>query len=200
MKLDLRLLSLVGAAALLAPGVARADDPATVREAYQQLLASGCDATKLGSPISARVLRNVPYAQQGKIFKSPELTYLYEHDGGWYTPTDANADVTAADRACVRKLDAQEVALRKRVKLKKPIEQAITRHTGGVLEMTRLVESDFRKFKQTERTVDGMREWSAHFEGGGAALISVLCRLPAADAKAKPPAWGKLDCHVIAAG
>lgn len=200
MKLELGLLSLVGAAALVVPGVAHADDPATVRDAYRELLASGCDVSRLGSPISARVLRNVPYALQGKIFKSAELTYLYEHDGGWYQPTDANADVTAADRACVRKLDAQEVALRKRVKLKKPIEQAITRHTGVVLEMTRLVEADFKKFSQTERTDGGMRVWTAYFEGGGAALITIECKVPAADAKAKPAVWGKLDCHVLAAG
>ena len=204
MKLDRLLLSTVLGAVVLAPSSVRAghEDPSTVLDAYVQLRDEGCDVSQLGSPIAVRALRNVPYAQQGKIFKSEELTYLYAHDGGWYAPSDADADVGSADdRACVRKLDAQEQKLRRRVKLKKPIEQAVTRHPGAVLDMTRLVLADFKKFRQSERTRGGMRVWTLEFEAGGAAaLVTVECKLPDADAKAKPPAWSKLECNVLAAG
>lgn len=204
MKLDRLLLSVTLGALVLSPPPAHAgyEDPSTVLDAYTQLRDEGCDVSQLGSPIAVRALRNVPYAQQGKIFKSAELTYLYERDGGWYRPTDASADVgSAADRACVRKLDAQEKKLRKRVKLKPSIEQAITRHTGAVLDMTRLVLADFKTFRQSEQTRDGVRMWTVEFEAGGAAaLVTVQCKLPDADARAKPPAWAKLECHVLAAG
>ncbi len=200
MKLHSLLVPLVIGAVALAPAVARAEDSTTVRDAYTTFRDAGCDAKTIGSPIVARVFRNVPYAQQGKIFKSPELTYLYEHDGGWYKPAAADADVAEVDRACVRKIDAQEKKLRGRVKLKKPIEQAVTRHAGAVLDMSNLVSPDFKKFHQSERTVDGMRQWSVGFEGGGAALVTITCMVPIADAKAKPPVWSKLECHPLAAG
>ena len=202
MKLEPLVLSALLAGLVLAPGPARAgDEPTTVRDAYQQLRDGGCQVATIGSPIVARALRNVPYALKGKIFKSAELADLYARDGGWYQPADPRAEVDAADRACVRKLDAQEKALRKRVKLKPAIEQALTRHPGAVLDMYRLVLSDFRTFKQRAQTVDGKQVWTVWFEaGGGAASVQVECTLPAADARARPPAWGQLDCHVLAAG
>lgn len=201
MKLDRLLAPLVIGALVTAPAVARADDPTTVRDAYLALRDGGCEVAMIGSPIVARTLRNVPYAMAGKIFKSAELTYLYERDGGWYAATDAKAEVGDADRACVQKLDAQEKALRKRVKLKKSIEEAITRHTGAVLDMARLVLADFKKFTQSQKTKGGVRTWTVNFEaGGGAALVTVECRLPEAEAKAKKPDWGKLECNVLAAG
>ncbi len=203
MKLDRLLLSSVIGALTLAPAAAHAgqEDPSSVLDAYLNLRNEGCDVSQLGSPIAVRVLRNVPYAQQGKIFKSPELTYLFEHDGGWYQPSSATADVGSADdRACVRKLDEQEKKLRGRVKMKKSIEQAITRHTGAVLDMTRLVQADFKKFTQSEKTSDGMKVWTLGFSDSGAALITIECKVPLADAKAKPPVWSKLECHALAAG
>lgn len=203
MKLDGLLGAVVIGALVTTPAVARAgdDEPTTVRDAYLGLRDAGCDVATIGSPIVARALRNVPYAQHGKIFKSAELAYLFAQDGGWYTPSDAAADVGADDRACVRKLDAQEQKLRKRVKLKKAIEQAITRHPGAILDMTRLVAPDWKKFWQTEKTRDGVRHWTVGFEAGdGAALVTIECTLPEAEAKAKAPAWSKLECHAIAAG
>jgi len=204
MKLDRLLLSTVLAvtgAMVTTPTAAHADDPSTVRDAYTQLRDAGCDVAPLGSPIAVRALRNVPYAQQGKIFKSPELTYLYAHDGGWYQPSNADADVAEADRACVRKLDAQEKKMRGRVKLKKGIEAAVTRHTGAILDMARLVDPTFKKVTQSEKTRDGQRVWVLNFHGGDAgALVTIECTLPEADAKAKAPTWTKLDCHALAAG
>jgi hypothetical protein len=203
MKLDRLLLSTVIAAVMLAPAGVRAgdDEPSTVLDAYLSLRNAGCDVSQLGSPIAVRALRNVPYAQQGKIFKSPELTYLFEHDGGWYRPTSATADVgSAADRECVRKLDAQEKKLRTRVKLKKPIEEAITRHSGAILDMTRLVEAGFKKFSQSEKIQDGQKLWTIGFTDSGAALVTIHCMMPLVDAKAKPVVWSKLECHALAAG
>jgi hypothetical protein len=203
MKLDRLLLSTAIAAVMLAPASARAgdEDPSSVLDAYLNLRKEGCNVSQLGSPIAVRVLRNVPYAQQGKIFKSPELSYVFEHDGGWYQPSSATADVGSADdRACVRKLDAQEKKLRTRVKLKKPIEEAITRHPGAILEMTRLVQADFKKFTQSEKTQGDMKVWTLGFSDSGAALIMIECKMPVADAKAKPAVWSKLECHALAAG
>lgn len=196
----MKLSAALALAVLLSPALARADlEPSTIKGAYLELRDAGCDVKTVGSPIVARALRNTPYAMKGKIFKSPELTALYAADGGWYQPTDAAADVDAADRACVRKLDAQEKALRKRLKIKKSIEEAVIRHTGVVLDMKRLVLSDFPKLTQKESTRDGARVWELHFEAsGGAALVTVECRVPAADFKAK--VWSRLECNVLAAG
>jgi hypothetical protein len=201
MKLSCVLVPLLAGALVAAPTAVRADDPTSVRATYLELRDGGCDVANIGSPIVARALRNVPYAMNGKIFKSAELTYLYEHDGGWYSASDASADVAAADRPCVRKLDAQEKALRKRARIKGPIEQAITRHPGVVIEMSRVVLTDWKKFRQSDKTTDGTRTWRVEFEsGGGAALVTVECSMPAAAAKAKQPDWSKLDCHLLAAG
>jgi len=197
------VLALAVSGLLLAPAAARAQyrEPVTMKGAWIEFRDDGCKVGDVGSPIVARALRNVPYAMKGKIFKSPELTALYAADGGWYQPSDPDADVDSADRACVRKLDAQEKALRKRIKIKKSIEEAVTRHTGVVLDMKRLVLSDFPKLTQKESTRDGARVWKLDFEASGAAaLVTVECRVPIADFKAKPAVWSRLECNVLAAG
>lgn len=192
--------SLVVLLAAFTPAFAEGE-PTTVKAAYLALRDGGCKVETLGSPIAVRALRNVPYALNGKIFKATELTYLYAHDGGWYKPADANADVADADRGCVRALDAQEKALRKRVTIKPAIEQAITRHTGAVLDMTRLVLADFKQVKQAEKSAGASRLWTLEFKaGGGAASVQIECSVPEAEAKAKPPVWVGLVCNVLAAG
>jgi hypothetical protein len=192
-------LAITGVA--LAPAPVRAEEPSTIQGAYLALRDDGCNVADVGSPIVARALRNVPYAMKGKIFKSADLTALYSADGGWYRPTDPDADVDSADRECVRKLDAREKTLRKKIKIKKSIEEAFTRHTGVVLDMKRLVVSDFPKVSQKESTRDGMRVWELYFEAsGGAALVTVECKAPVSDMKAKPPVWSRLECNVLAAG
>ncbi len=197
------VLALAVSGLVLAPAAARAQarEPTTIQGAYLELRDEGCKVGEVGSPIVARALRNVPYAMKGKIFKSPELTALYIADGDWYRPTDPGADVDSADRDCVRKLDAQEKKLRKRIKLKKSIEEAVTRHTGVVLDMKRLVLSDVTKVSQKESTRDGVRVWKLDFEAaGGAALVTVECKAPLSDMKAKPPVWSRLECNILAAG
>lgn len=196
------VLALVLAGTLAAPAAAEPyREPTTIRGAYLEFRDEGCDVANVGSPTVARALRNTPYALKGKIFKSADLTALYTADGGWYEPTDAAADVDRADRECVRKLDAREKTLRKRIKIKKTIEEALTRHTGAVLDMKRLVLSDFPKFTQKETTRDGNRVWIVEFEASGAAaLVTVECRAPVSDMKAKPAVWTRLECNVLAAG
>lgn len=197
------VLALAVSGLVLSPAAARAgyEEPSTIQGAYLEFRDEGCNVAMVGSPIVARALRNTPYAMKGKIFKSADLTALYTADGGWYKPTDPAADVDSADRACVRKLDAQEKALRKRIKIKKSIEEAVTRHTGVVLDMKRLVLSDFPRFSQKESTRDGARVWVLHFEASGAAaLVTVECQAPLSDMKAKPPVWSRLECNVVAAG
>ena len=195
------VLSLIAAALAVAPSAAVADDPPSLRAAYLELRDGGCEVERIGSPIVARALRNVPYAMNGKIFESPELTYLYEHDGGWYRPRRTDADVAAEDRGCVRALGAQEKKLRKRAAVKPGIEAALTRDPGTILEAYPLVQGDFRKFRQSDKTAAGTRTWRVEFEaGGGAALVMVECSLPAAEAKAARPDCSRLACHVLAAG
>ena len=199
----MKLATVLAFGVCFAPTAARAQyrEPTTIKGAYLEFRDEGCDVASVGSPIVARALRNLPYAMKGKIFKSPELTALYTADGDWYRPTDPDADVDSADRECVRKLDAQEKKLRKRFKVKKSIEEAVTRHTGAVLDMKRLVLSDIAKFSQKESTRDGARVWVMEFEASGAAaLVTVECKAPMSDMKAKPPVWSRLECNVLAAG
>ena len=177
------------------------DDLSTVKDAYLGLRASGCDVTTIGSPVVARALRNVPYAMAGKIFKTAELTFLFSHDGGWYTPKDANADVAAEDRACVRALDKQEKFARKRAPVKAATEAVMIRNGSAVLGMYELAKADFTKFRQSQKTTDGVRRWRLEFKAGSmAALVTIECQLPEAEAKAKAPNWEKLECIRHAAG
>ena len=188
--------ALVTAALAAAPALAHADSP--IRDAYVALRDGGCDASTVGTPIAARVLRNVPYAQRGKVFKSAELTYLYERDGGWYAASDPAADVADADRACVRALDAQEKALRKRVKLKPAIEAVITRDHESVVALFQLDPGSYKKVTQEQKTKAGVRSYGVHFMTGKVVAFTVACELPEVEAKAKAPDWSKLTCHVLA--
>ncbi len=188
--------ALITAALVAAPVLAHADSP--IRDAYTALRDGGCDASTVGTPIAARVLRNVPYAQRGKVFKSAELAYLYERDGGWYTASDPAADVADADRACVRALDAQEKALRKRVKLKPAIEAVITHHHESVVALFQLDPGSYKKVTQEQTTKAGVRTYGVYFAVGKMVVFTVGCELPEAEAKAKAPDWSKLTCHVLA--
>jgi len=189
-------LALVTAALAAAPALAHADSP--IRDAYVALRDGGCDASTVGTPIAARVLRNVPYAQRGKVFKSAELAYLYERDGGWYTASDPAADVADADRACVRALDAQEKALRKRAKLKPAIEAVVTRDHETVVALFQLDPGSYKKVTQQQTTKAGVRTYDVYFATGKIVVFTIGCELPEAEAKAKAPDWSKLSCHVLA--
>ncbi|MEZ4399596.1 MAG: YARHG domain-containing protein [Kofleriaceae bacterium] len=200
MNLPRVVVSVAVATAVGVPAVARADKSAPVRDAYLALRDGGCDVTSIGSPVVARVLRNVPYALQGKIFKSPELAYVFDHDGGWYQGTDAKADVTAADRACVRALDKQEQAMRKRGKLPAALEAAVTRSGESVIDMMQVPPGEYRKLAAAQRVNDGQRIWTLSFMEGKRLVFLVHCAMPEAQAKTKAPDWSTLECHTLAPG
>ncbi|GDX83881.1 hypothetical protein LBMAG42_56920 [Deltaproteobacteria bacterium] len=68
---------------------ATAGTPKTpVLASWEQLMAGGCDINKahVSTPLEARVLRNIPFARGGYVFKTLQLTRLFEADGGWYKP------------------------------------------------------------------------------------------------------------------
>ncbi|HVK71797.1 MAG TPA: hypothetical protein VM734_00700 [Kofleriaceae bacterium] len=184
-----------------AAGPADADDAAPpILTAYDQFRTAGCKVELIGSPIVARVLRNVPYALAGKRFKSPELAALYAADGRgdarWYSPSADEVDVTAADRACVRALGARETKLRKTIKIKPAVEAAITRHGATVLEMMELVTPDFRKARSQVKTVGKDRMFELVFDDGS--QVQIQCTAPAAEVAVED--WSHLACHVLAAG
>ena len=67
--------------------------------------------------------------------------------------------------------------------------------------MYELAKADFTKFRQSQKTTDGVRRWRLEFEAGSmAALVTIECQLPEAEAKAKVPNWEKLECIRHAAG
>lgn len=83
---------------------------------YRDLLSQGCDPVAAGidSAIVARVLRNAPYAEAGRAFKSPELDALFRADlQEDYQPQGEGLRLDAPDLACVGKLKGHEDALRR---------------------------------------------------------------------------------------
>ena len=187
--------------------VARAggDDQGDLRSAYANIRDSGCDVSKLGSPLAARVLRNVPYALGGKIFKAPELTRVFTMDGDWYEPT-TNKDpaLSSADRTCIRALTAQEQKLRKKQKkIPAGIEVAVTADRATMVQMTNLVSTDFPKVRTSATRSGDQTEYTLAFEtpsGEFESAVIFTCTLPTAQAKKKSPDWSTVTCSVMTAG
>ncbi len=200
------LLAAVSALALAAGARAAhaGDDPGDLRTAYTALRDGGCDVSKLGSPLSARVLRNVPYAQGGKIFKSPELTRIFEQDGGWYQATTAkDPALSDADRSCARALAAQEQKLRKKQKIPAAIELAVTGDRAVMLQMIQSVSPDYPKVRTRVDRDGAGTEYTLSFEtppGQYESAIVFTCTLPTAEAKKKVPDWSKIACTMMMAG
>jgi hypothetical protein len=85
-----------------------------VLASWEQLMAGGCDLNKahVSTPLEARVLRNIPFARGGYVFKTLQLTRVFEADGGWYKPVHGKAvTLTSTEQACVDALKARETAL-----------------------------------------------------------------------------------------
>lgn len=77
-------------------------------------MAGGCDLDKahVSTPLEARVLRNIPFARGGYVFKTLPLTRLFEGDGGWYKPVQGKTvTLTATEQTCVDALKAREASL-----------------------------------------------------------------------------------------
>lgn len=175
-----------------------------LRSAYTNLRDHGCDVSKLGSPLAARVLRNVPYAMGGKIFKAPELTRVFVMDGDWYEAT-TNKDPTLSpeDRACIRALTSHEQKLRKRQKIPAGIELVVTADRRAMVEMVNLVSTDLPRVRTSVARNGDQTEYTLAFEtppGEYESAIVFTCTLPTAQARKKVPDWATITCAMMAAG
>ena len=86
-----------------------------VMASWQALLAAGCDMGKahVNTGLEARILRNVPFAREGYVFKTVQFTRMFEADGGWYKPAPGKTvTLGAGEQTCVETLKARESALR----------------------------------------------------------------------------------------
>lgn len=201
------VLAALSTLALAASGhIAHAgDDPGDLRGAYTALRDGGCDVSKLGSPLAARVLRNVPYALGGKVFKSPELTQVFSQDGGWYEPTTSkDPTLSAADRACVRALTTHEQKLRKKQKkIPANIELAVTADRAVMLQMIQTVSADFPQVRTRVDRDGAQTEYTLSFEtppGEYESAVVFTCNLPTSEVKKKVPDWSKIRCSMMTAG
>ena len=82
---------------------------------WQALMAAGCDTNKahVNTGLEARILRNVPFAREGYVFKTLQFTRMFEADGGWYKPVPGKTvTLSTTEQACVDTLKAKESALR----------------------------------------------------------------------------------------
>jgi hypothetical protein len=100
---------------LLATQPAHGSTSGKILASWQSLMADGCDMEKshVNTPLEARVLRNVPFARGGYVFKTLQLTRLFEGDGGWYHPiAGGTVTLSTTEQACVDTLKNREAALR----------------------------------------------------------------------------------------
>jgi hypothetical protein len=176
-----------------------------VRGAYTTLRDGGCDVSKLGSPLAARVLRNVPYALGGKVFKSPELTRIFSQDGDWYQPTTPkDPALSTADRSCSRALAAQERKLRKKQKkIPAGIERAVTADRAAMLQMIQTVSTDFPRVRTRIDRDGAQTEYTLAFEtppGEFESAVVFTCNLPTSEVKKKVPDWSRITCTMMTAG
>ncbi len=181
------------------------DDLGDLRSAYANLRDNGCDVSKVGSPLAARVLRNVPYALGGKIFKAPELTRVFSLDGDWYAPTTKkDPALSTADRTCIRALTTQEQKLRKKQKkIPAGIELAVTADRAAMVQMVNFVSTDFPKVRTAVTRSGDQTEYTLAFEtpsGESESAVVFTCTLPTAQAKKKAPDWSMITCSMMTAG
>lgn len=181
------------------------DGAVDLRGVYAALRDGGCDVSKLGSPLAARVLRNVPFAQGGKIFASPELTRVFVLDGDWYEPTTSkDPALSAADRTCVRALTLREKALRKKQKkIPANIELAVTGDRAVMLQMIQSVSSDFPRVRTRVDRDGAQTEYTLAFEtppGEFESAVIFTCKLPTSEVKKKTPDWATITCSMMTAG
>jgi hypothetical protein len=169
---------------------------------WEALLASGCHMTlgHVHTPIEARVLRNLPYARAGHVFKSPELTALFSADGGWYAPSPTAVMMFDPKvGACIQTLKRHERALRKVMPWPRRWEAKYTADHSAVVHLRQSTKGDFGPVTRAVKSGDGSEAW---WIGG-------------ADCKGKPwtdeaPCWvyqlycsdgtGTMQCGVNAPG
>lgn len=139
------------------------DQPSILKQ-WETLLAQRCDLdlAHIRTPIEARVLRNAPYAMQGYVFKSPELTALFSADGGWYLPNpNAKPKFKPVVSQCIKTLKNREKELREKLKWRKDqFESRVTGLHSIFLELrknTHLMQTPILKRTITES--DGTVQW-----------------------------------------
>ncbi len=161
-----------------------------IPDAYRALMADGCKLKRAGiaTAIEARVLRNAPYAMAGRPFKSAELTALYSADGDWYRPgASKDIDLPRADDTCVAALKAHEKSLRKRVKLDRKVERALTGSLDVFRGLRRVSRPGLRLGHGEQRASDDQVSWIAPCNKG-CKQVSIVCDID--------PASGSASCEV----
>jgi len=168
----------VGVAILLfAPAAARAGGEGPIHSTYQELRASGCDLSKtpVYTPVVARLLRNVPFAVQGYVFKSDELTAAYKADGDWYKPNpDLELVLDDADTACVQRLKVEEKRRRTQVSLPEAFEKLLTADPAGFQALKTWGKALAEPGPKDSRDISGPKD-------GQWTLSLLVCELPPAD-------------------
>jgi hypothetical protein len=100
---------------MLVPPSNAAPTSGKILASWVELLSTGCDVSKshVNTAFEARILRNVPFAQQGYVFKTLQLARMFEGDGGWYAPVAGKSvSLSTTEQSCVEALKARETALR----------------------------------------------------------------------------------------
>lgn len=167
------------------------------------IVAQGCDlnVAHVRTPIEARALRNLPYAKQGYVFKSPELTALYAADGGWYAPNPAAKPVfNPKEGACIKALKDHEATLRKTMPWSTAWEAQFTGMHAAVVHLRQSTKL-LGKVTYTQKTGDGNgtgwtiggadckgKPWS---EAAPCHILQLYCNTPTG---------GELECGVNAPG
>ena len=125
-----------------------------VHRGWSEFLAGGCDVEQVADPISARVLRNTPFAMAGHRFKSADLTGFFTKEGG-YAPKDGPVQLGEKEAGCVAKLKERETALRELLDVPEPFEMLLMGHHGIVVE----------QFRPADEVGHGDRELCSWAEG-----------------------------------
>lgn len=154
MKLFVSLM-LCASAAIAAPTNSKTSPLLTN---WNALMTGGCNlkAAHVHTPIEARVLRNLPYAKQGYVFKTYALTALFAADGGWYAPNpDAKPTFTPAEGACIKALKAHEATLRKAMNWPKAWENKFISQHHAVLHLRSSTKSGFGPVTYVQKDSEG---------------------------------------------
>jgi len=177
--------------------------------AYKTLMAAHCDLKKVavGTPIEARVLRNIPYALAGRAFKAKDLGALFANDGAWYHPKKRGSvrPLSRKDARCVTKLKRLERRLRHKLPIARFIEKIITRHPLVFLTLRKGSDPSRYGGAHDRRSA---RAWSWSFSDysacggdgssaskGDCAGFSVVCELPKGTTDLQ-----KIDCMATWSG
>ncbi len=99
--------------------------------AWKSLFADGCRTTDVAklvrNPVTARVVRNVPFALRARTFADPDLAAFFRKDGSWYRPRTEDVRLSAKEAECTATLRKLEDGLRARANISAQLEGLILR-------------------------------------------------------------------------